>query len=122
MFNVWSVEELSPMFAIVTRTVSTYVADAAAKTKLEQIGGLAYRLADKTLVSDQLTAAGFCSVVETPVTIVVTDTTALGRGLVIGTPFCALVPPDQRAACVEQTVAALGTSCSLQAHLYEAKV
>ena len=110
------------MFAIVTKAVGTYVTDAAVLPKLEQMGQLAHRLADNNLVTDYLTAAGFRSSVMTPVPIVVTDTAALGRGLVIGTPFCSLVPLDQRDACVQQTIAALGTSCSLQAHFYEAQV
>ena len=120
MFNVWSTEDKSPMFTIVMGTVGTYVNDPAMKAKLEQMDGVAYRLSNKEEVGTLLTSAGFSSYTETPVPIVVTDTVALSRGLVLGTPFTGLIPQDQRAACVQQTTIALGTSCPMQAHLYEA--
>ena len=122
MFNVWSIQEQSPMFMITMKLVSSYVTDPAVLAKLGPMGAAAHRLSDKNMVTEQLTAAGFRSSVETPVPIVVTDTVGLGKGLIIGTPFHSVVPVEQRDECIQQTIAALGTSCPMLAHLYTAQV
>lgn len=122
VFSVWSSEEKNPMFAIAHRIVSEYAKgkDEATQAKYETIGKAAYRLSDAAAVASHLAAVGFSASTVSSVPITVTDTATLARGMVTGTPYTMLVPPDEHATCTTQLQTAFGATCLLEAHVHEA--
>ena len=118
MFSVWGTPENNPMFMTSISTISSHLPVEQAQ-KLANMGKFAHSCADPSAVSAMLSEAGFSSASHYTHAETITDTAALARGMVFGSPMAAFLN-DSKAEVAAKVQAAFGPKIACEALVFSA--